>query len=49
MVSGWGRVSEKTRQFLKDNPMIAAEIEEKIRRNAGLLADEIAHAGMENR
>ena len=36
-----GQGKEKTRQFLKDNPMIAAEIEEKIRRNAGLLADEM--------
>jgi len=36
-----GQGKEKTRQFLKDNPEIANEIEEKIRRNAGLLADEM--------
>lgn len=36
-----GQGKEKTRQFLKDNPAIADEIEEKIRRNAGLLADEM--------
>ena len=36
-----GQGKEKTRQFLKDNPIIADEIEEKIRRNAGLLADEM--------
>jgi len=36
-----GQGKEKTRQFLKDNPALAAEIEEKIRRNAGLLADEM--------
>ena len=36
-----GQGKEKTRQFLKENPAIAAEIEEKIRRNAGLLADEM--------
>jgi len=36
-----GQGKEKTRQFLKENPEIANEIEEKIRRSAGLLADEM--------
>jgi len=36
-----GQGREKVRQFLKDNPAIADEIEEKIRRNAGLLAEEM--------
>jgi recombination protein RecA len=34
---GQGRENAKT--FLKDNPEIAAEIEGKIRQNAGLLID----------
>jgi len=36
-----GQGREKVRQFLKDNPAVADEIEEKIRRNAGLLAEEM--------
>ena len=42
-----GQGREKTRAFLKDNPAIADEIEDAIRRNAGLLADELLNAGME--
>jgi recombination protein RecA len=36
---GQGRENAKT--FLKDNPEIAAEIEGKIRQNAGLLMDSL--------
>ena len=43
-----GQGREKTRTFLKDNPAIADEIEDAIRRNAGLIADELLNAGMEN-
>ncbi|MEZ6001889.1 recombinase RecA [Hyphomonas sp.] len=43
-----GQGREKTRQFLKENPAIADEIEDAVRRNAGLLADELLSAGMEN-
>ena len=42
-----GQGREKTRTFLKENPAIADEIEDAIRRNAGLLADELLNAGME--
>jgi len=42
-----GQGREKTRTFLKENPAIADEIEDLIRRNAGLLADELLTAGME--
>jgi recombination protein RecA len=42
-----GQGREKTRAFLKENPAIADEIEDSIRRNAGLLADELLNAGME--
>ncbi|KDA04140.1 recombinase RecA [Hyphomonas oceanitis] len=42
-----GQGREKTRTFLKENPAIADEIEDSIRRNAGLLADELLTAGME--
>lgn len=42
-----GQGREKTRNFLKENPAIADEIEDAIRRNAGLLADELLTAGME--
>jgi recombination protein RecA len=42
-----GQGREKTRQFLKENPAIADEIEDAVRRNAGLLADELLSAGME--
>jgi recombination protein RecA len=41
-----GQGREKARQFLKDNIPIADEIEDAIRRNAGLLADELLAAGM---
>ena len=42
-----GQGREKTRTFLKENPAIADEIEDAVRRNAGLLADELLNAGME--
>ncbi|MBU2607269.1 MAG: recombinase RecA [Alphaproteobacteria bacterium] len=42
-----GQGREKTRAFLKENPAMADEIEDSIRRNAGLLADELLTAGME--
>ena len=42
-----GQGREKTRTFLKENPAIADEIEDSIRRNSGLLADELLTAGME--
>ena len=42
-----GQGREKTRTFLKENPAIADEVEDLIRRNAGLLADELLTAGME--
>ena len=41
-----GQGREKARQFLKDNPEIADQIEDAIRRNAGLLTDEMLTAGM---
>ena len=41
-----GQGREKTREFLKENPAIAAEIEEAVRRNAGLLTDDMLSAGM---
>ena len=37
-----GQGREKARQFLKDNVAVANEIEDAIRRNAGLLAEELA-------
>lgn len=43
-----GQGREKTRAFLKANPAIADEIEDAIRRNAGLLSDELLTAGMES-
>ena len=42
-----GQGREKARQFLKDNPAVANEIEDAIRRNAGLLAEELLAAGMD--
>jgi len=42
-----GQGREKARQFLKENPAISDEIEDAIRRNAGLLADELLSAGMD--
>nr|WP_321359087.1 recombinase RecA [uncultured Hyphomonas sp.] len=42
-----GQGREKTRTFLKENPAIADEIEDAVRRNAGLLADELLSAGMD--
>jgi recombination protein RecA len=42
-----GQGREKARQFLKDNPAIAGEIEDAVRRNAGLLAEELLSAGMD--
>ena len=41
-----GQGREKTREFLKQNPAIADEIEDAVRRNAGLLTDEMLTAGM---
>lgn len=41
-----GQGREKTRNFLKANPEMAASIEEAVRRNAGLLSDELLNAGM---
>ncbi|MFN3313421.1 MAG: DNA recombination/repair protein RecA, partial [Hyphomonas sp.] len=41
-----GQGREKAKQFLKDNPAMANEIEDAVRRNAGLLADELLSAGM---
>ncbi len=41
-----GQGREKTRNFLKANPEMAAAIEEAVRRNAGLLSDELLNAGM---
>ena len=43
-----GQGREKTRAFLKENPAIADEIEDAIRRNAGLLAEELLSAGMDS-
>ncbi|MDE3015362.1 MAG: recombinase RecA [Pseudomonadota bacterium] len=37
-----GQGKENTRQFLKDNPKVAAEIEAKIRANAGVITNVIA-------
>jgi len=42
-----GQGREKARQFLKENPAMANEIEDAVRRNAGLLAEELLAAGME--
>ncbi|MEO0466599.1 MAG: recombinase RecA [Pseudomonadota bacterium] len=41
-----GQGREKTRQFLKSNPAIADQIEDAVRRKAGLLTDEMLTAGM---
>jgi len=41
-----GQGREKTRQFLKDNPQVALEIEELVRHKAGLLTEEMLTAGM---
>ncbi|MEM1105292.1 MAG: recombinase RecA [Pseudomonadota bacterium] len=41
-----GQGREKTRQFLKENPEIATQIEEAVRRKAGLLTEEMLTAGM---
>ncbi len=43
-----GQGREKARQFLKDHPAMADEIEDAIRRNAGLLAEELLATGPEN-
>ncbi len=39
-----GQGRERTRQFLKENPSVADEIEDAIRRNAGLIANEMLAA-----
>ena len=41
-----GQGREKTRTFLKENPAIADQIEDAVRRKAGLLTDEMLTAGM---
>jgi recombination protein RecA len=41
-----GQGRENTRKFLKDNPAMAAEIEEAIRKNAGIISEELM-AGFE--
>jgi recombination protein RecA len=41
-----GQGREKTREFLKANPAIADEIEDAVRRNAGLLTEDMLTAGM---
>ena len=41
-----GQGREKTRTFLKENPAIANQIEDAVRRKAGLLTDEMLTAGM---
>ncbi|MEO0784146.1 MAG: recombinase RecA [Pseudomonadota bacterium] len=41
-----GQGREKTRQFLKENPQIALQIEESVRHKAGLLTEEMLTAGM---
>lgn len=41
-----GQGREKTRTFLKENPAMADEIEDLVRRNAGLIADELLSEGM---
>ncbi|MEL7453588.1 MAG: DNA recombination/repair protein RecA, partial [Pseudomonadota bacterium] len=40
-----GQGREKTRAFLKENPAIADQIEEEVRRKAGLLSEEMLIAG----
>ncbi|NBC20946.1 MAG: recombinase RecA [Alphaproteobacteria bacterium] len=40
-----GQGREKTREFLRQNPAIAEEIEDAVRRNAGLLTEEMLTAG----
>lgn len=40
-----GQGREKTRQFLKDNPDIAAEIELEVRKRSGLLSDVMLNEG----
>ncbi|MEM9739672.1 MAG: recombinase RecA [Pseudomonadota bacterium] len=41
-----GQGREKSRQFLKDNPEIALQIEELVRHKAGLLTEDMLTAGM---
>ncbi|MEO1100973.1 MAG: recombinase RecA [Pseudomonadota bacterium] len=41
-----GQGREKTRNFLKEHPAMADEIEDAIRRKSGLLAEELLTAGM---
>ncbi len=43
-----GQGRENARTFLKSNPAIAAEIEEKIRQDAGLISEEMLAAGQAN-
>ncbi|MAR56635.1 MAG: recombinase RecA [Rickettsiales bacterium] len=43
-----GQGKENARQFLKDNPAIADEIEKKIRQNSGLIAKELEVPEMAN-
>ncbi|MCL4140147.1 UNVERIFIED_CONTAM: hypothetical protein GTU68_013443 [Idotea baltica] len=44
-----GQGREKTRKFLKENPAMANDIEDAIRKNAGLVADELLTAGMSSK
>ena len=44
-----GQGREKTRRFLKENPAMANDIEDAIRKNAGLVADELLTAGMSSK
>lgn len=43
-----GQGRENARKFLKENPSIAAEIEEKVRADAGLISEEMLAAGQAN-
>ncbi|WP_018997053.1 recombinase RecA [Hirschia maritima] len=43
-----GQGRENARKFLKENPAISAEIEEKIRADAGLISEEMLAAGQAN-
>ena len=40
-----GQGRENAKQFLKDNPAVAGEIETAIRQNAGLIANSILETG----
>ena len=42
-----GQGRENAKQFLKDNPTIAATIEQEVRRNAGLISESLLRADLE--